>query len=350
MSTERGRDSGLTLIEVLVVVLLLGLVSVVLAAVIGVIVRGTPGVQERVDDARALQGRVTWLPGDVDSTLPHGFDIGVKASGCSTSTPGHNLLHLTWTETIGATTTTFVANYRHVTDADGPRIVRYICSGIGSLGAATANNASAELMALPATWTQGQLPARVTLTPASGDVSTVTFEVETATGKQLRVDAAPKNPDETLPTTSVATGTTTTTTTVPPTTTTVVGSTTTTIAGSTTTTTVPCTVSSLTTDDANDTVNLKNAAPSLLESSVIVTVTWSGGCQGLYLDYDSGGAGALLSQNFGPTSPGSVTLVGHPFGVELWTLGDHTLAVRDGNGGPYGTSINLVTVAKGASS
>jgi hypothetical protein len=82
---------------------------------------------------------------------------------------------------------------------------------------------------------------------------------------------------------------------------------------------------------------------------VKVTVRWTGGCQGLYLDYDSGGAGALLRQNFGAVSPSSVTLAGHPHGTELWTLGAHALRVFDANGGPYG-SLTLTIVDKGAPS
>jgi hypothetical protein len=91
---------------------------------------------------------------------------------------------------------------------------------------------------------------------------------------------------------------------------------------------------------------LKTAAPALIDTDVKVTVRWTGGCQGLYLDYDSGGSGALLRQNFGTVSPSVVTLAGHPQGTENWSLGAHALRVLDGNGGPY-RSITLTIVNKG---
>ncbi len=343
------RSNGFTLVELIIVVALMGMIAVVLSAVIVVIIKTSPAASTRIDDARVLQGLVTWLPQDVDSTPPTGFNVDAEeVTGCNGSSTGKNLLHMTWTEKLGATTTTYVANYRHETQSGKSRLVRITCSGTTSApyGDPTRVVVSSEIKPLGVDWAAGQLPARVTIDlDGLGDVALVRFEIESLTGNILRVDSAPKNPNETLPSTTIptppTTAVTTTTTTIPASTTT----------ASTTTTTLPCTVLSLSTNDSNNTVNLKSTdSPGLIDKDVVVTVTWSGGCQGLYLDYNSGGSGALLTQNFSVSSPYQVTLKGHPAGVELWTLGGHALAVRDGNGGPYGSSITLTIVAKGAAS
>lgn len=347
---REAHSNGFTLVELIIVVGLMGMIAVVLSAVIVVIIKTSPAASTRIDDARVLQGLVTWLPQDVDSTPTTGFNVAAaKVTGCNGASAGTNLLHMTWTEKLGGTTTTYVANYRHETQGGRSRLVRITCSGTTSApyGNPTRVVVSREIKPLGVGWAAGQLPARVTIDlDGLGDVALVRFEIESLTGKILRVDSAPKNPNETLPSTTIptppTTSTTTSTTTIPASTTTV---------STTTTTTMPCTVLSLSTDDSNNTVNLKSTgSPGLIDKNVVVRLTWSGGCRGLYLAYNSGGSGALLTQNFSVSSPYTVKLVGHPTGVELWTLGGHALAVRDGNGGPYGSSITLTVVAKGAAS
>ena len=61
------RSGGFTLVEMLIVVTILGVVMTTLAAVFSVIVRTTPSTEARADDARSLQGLVTWLPQDIDA-------------------------------------------------------------------------------------------------------------------------------------------------------------------------------------------------------------------------------------------------------------------------------------------
>ncbi len=70
----RNRDSGFTLVEVLIVTLIMGVVMTTLAAVTSVILRTASPTEARTDNARSVQGLVTWLPQDVDATPPTGFD------------------------------------------------------------------------------------------------------------------------------------------------------------------------------------------------------------------------------------------------------------------------------------
>jgi prepilin-type N-terminal cleavage/methylation domain-containing protein len=337
---ERARErDGFTLVELLVVVAVLGFVASALAATIVVTLRTSPASQDRIDDARAAQGLITWLPQDVDSTPVDrlsNFDTDpARVTGCSGASPGVNLLHLSWSETLAGVTTHYVADYRHVAEGTVARIDRYTCSGTSSLGAPSVVRAVTAVAALPVGWTAGSAPAAVQVTDDGTKVTQVRLSITTDTGKVVVVEAAPKNPNETLPPTTVPA--TTSTSTSSSTTTTVPTSSTTTPSTSSTTTTVPCVVGTITTDQTGNTVRLanKNTSPDRLARNVEVRITWSGGCQGLYLAYDSGGSGALMTQNFGVTSPTSVILVGVPAGVEYWTHDNgsstHTLTVHDAN-------------------
>jgi prepilin-type N-terminal cleavage/methylation domain-containing protein len=200
---SRKADGGFTLIEVLVVVAVLGLLSTVLAATFVVVIRTNPANEQRVDDARILKGISTWLPPDIDSTPSAGFDTNPsKVSDCAGSHPGTNALHLTWTEMIGSTVTTYVANYRHVVNADGDsaHIERITCRGTGPppLGSTSSAAVSEVISPDPA-------DTVVTVDVVDTRVVRVEFLVHSKSGKPLRIEAAPKNPGAYLPSVSTTT-------------------------------------------------------------------------------------------------------------------------------------------------
>ena len=153
-------------ILLLVSITLIGVIATVVASTIVITLRTNPVTEGRTDVARTLQGLVTWLPQDVDSTPPTGFTTTKSApSGCTTS-QGTNLLLLQWTEKIYNTTTTFIANYRHYTNSKGESfITRTTCRGTGAkpLGNTVVALASAPLPALPAGWQTGTAPVKVTI-------------------------------------------------------------------------------------------------------------------------------------------------------------------------------------------
>ena len=132
-SFDRNRpDHGFTLPELLISIVMIGIIMTVLGGVFTVFLRSTPTTEARAQDARSVLGLVTWLPQDVDSTPSDGFDVDPSTdSGCSVD-PGINLLRMEWVEKIGSVTTTFISNYRHVSDVDAARLVRIKCSGDGS--------------------------------------------------------------------------------------------------------------------------------------------------------------------------------------------------------------------------
>ena len=372
-STRRKRhrsnaDTGFTLIEATISITLVGLISVVMANVFSVIVRNTPKTDERIDNAKTLQGVVTWLPQDVDSTPSTGFfEASNVATGCSDGLGGVNLLHMAWTETASSGgTVQYYANYRDVLVNGRSRIKRVTCFGTpGSepFGNARVLNVSSALPALPGGWAQGQAPAAVTVDRSTGLVSLVTFAITNLNGQVISVEAAPKNPAATLPsTTGVPVPTTAATTTTSTTTTTIAATTTTnplvpttlpapTTSTSTTTTTLPpCVVTSA----AISPDNVKNTAPNgngssaasvgVLAQPVTVTIVTTGYCNGIEARATTGAPNGELFHNFTATATGySVTFPGYPQGSsELWADGVRPIKFYSPTGGPYGSGITLL--------
>lgn len=365
MNVRTRRDDGFTLIELVVSIAMIGIIVPVLAAAFSVIVRTTPSVSDRTDDARTLQGVVTWLPQDVDSTPANGFDTNpAAASGC-TASPGTNLLRMEWSEDVGTGLIRYVTNYRHVLVGSSYYIQRVTCSGVGAgpLGGTSARGASSAMPELPPGWAAGQLPFRVNITrdAVTNEVTVVSFEVQTLTGKILRIDSAPKNPANTLPPTTtgpVPTAPVTTTTTVPTTTTTVPSGTTTTVPSGTTTTAaptttvpattttlVPCQVLTATLSPASR----RNTPPDgngnsatgvgVLADSVTLSITTSGVCTGLEARPLRGAPNGQPFRNFSPSGAGYIVVFdGYPQGSsELWADGFRPITIHDAAGGPYAT-------------
>ena len=187
------RDAGFTLVEMLIVVMMTGVIAVVIAATVIVSFRTFPDVEDRADTAITLQGLTTWLPPDVDSANPGQFDTSASApSGCTGADPGVNLLRLNWEETAFGKTTNYVVNYRFVVSGLNYRIKRVSCSGTSALGAPLVRDVT------------GALPATTpTVTPrdtnSDGLDDTVTFTIVTLAGTTVDIDAASKNPHETIP-------------------------------------------------------------------------------------------------------------------------------------------------------
>ena len=210
-------DRGFTLPEVLIAVMLMGILASVVTMAVVTSIRTAPKVASRADSSIAVQGITTFLPPDVDSTEPGQFDVAPgTASGCSGTDEGINVVHMTWFEEFAGSRTTFVANYRFVVDGTGGIIQRVSCSGQFSLGAREVRNMSAKLSTT--------IPI-VDLYDSNGDgdIDQLKITIETFSGELVFIDAASKNPAETLPppVTNASTTTTSTTTTtlanVPPT-------------------------------------------------------------------------------------------------------------------------------------
>ena len=194
------RDRGFTLVELVVTIAAMGLVSVSLSLIVSVVLRTSPAAEGRDDDARTLLGLTTYMPEDVNST-PGGaanFDTAkATASGCAGTSPGINLLRLTWEEDTGSSTT-FYAAYRYVNDGGGYKIWRYGC-----VAGATprVNKMSAVLDPIDeTTWVPGTAPvAIVPWYDVNGAYRGVSVQISTPSGDSLDFEMRSNNLEEYLP-------------------------------------------------------------------------------------------------------------------------------------------------------
>ncbi len=208
-------DRGFTLIETVIVMTTIGLIAAALAATVSVVLRTAPPTEERANDARSLQGLVTWIPQDVDAAPPGGFDTATTAWPCGGAAPSdsYNVLAISWDERKG-TTNNYAATYRYEFDGDDWHIARYSCDdvGTGTMSTGARMNLTSALppwdnLAPPASVTMcdtavddaGNCPAgHVILTNTSPDVESLKVKITRIDGVQSTIDAAPKNPDQDL--------------------------------------------------------------------------------------------------------------------------------------------------------
>jgi prepilin-type N-terminal cleavage/methylation domain-containing protein len=149
--TRRTRDSGMTLIELLVSVMLIGAIVTVLAAAVTVVFRQDADTQARLDVARWEQSLAMWLPADLTSASDVNVDPAIPAAaGCTTAdcTFGSNALQLTWNDGSGT-----VVSYRYGPDGDGSSfmLTRVECSG----GSCSSQVVLRDLAPPPPPWTAG---------------------------------------------------------------------------------------------------------------------------------------------------------------------------------------------------
>lgn len=214
----RRVDRGFTLIETVIVVLIIGIVSGTMVGVVAVVLRTTPPTEVRSDDARSLQGLVTWLPQDVDAAPPGGFNTDPSVAswpcgGSAPAAPNVNLLTIEWVERTDVTAH-FAAAYWYELDVNEWHIARYSCDdgGTGTMGSPERQNLTSELppwddLARPAfvvmcdqmDQTLGSCAAGHEITTyTSPSVESLKMTVTRLDGAQSTIDAAPKNPDQDL--------------------------------------------------------------------------------------------------------------------------------------------------------
>lgn len=163
MTARRSTDRGMTLVELVVVMSIVGLVTLVIAATFIVILRVAPATEFRIDDARSTRGLQTWLVRDIASTPPRDYDstsrTGFVASDDSLTavvpaadlctTDGTHVLFLAWVDSG----ISYRAQYTLVGSADtGYSIDRHLCGGdtatVGVTGDIESTTCSADPLSL----------------------------------------------------------------------------------------------------------------------------------------------------------------------------------------------------------
>lgn len=167
----RHADEGMTLVEILIVLSVLGVVVVVVAAAVIVTMRSAPVARDRATVARWEQNLGTWLPGDLASATwpvdtpedPDSPDDPAQAvdnpdyEPCATAmcTWGENIAHLSWFEDADAVD----VSYRYGQNVDGTYEFRRV----------ECRNGSCEQIVLvrdmPAPSSGGEPPISVTFPP-----------------------------------------------------------------------------------------------------------------------------------------------------------------------------------------
>jgi Tfp pilus assembly protein PilV len=185
------RDRGASLIELLISIVVMGIISTVLLAVVATFLRNDSSSSQRIDESRDLQQITAYLPGDLSSAFLTELTVDTDGNGVvdaaepSTavacpgySTAGNNVLSLKWNESFGGTTKQARAQYRTQVVGTETRIVRITCSGV-SLGTATVQTVARQLRTTnPVTVAVNGALVTLTLTEKSGRTLTISVTTQ----------------------------------------------------------------------------------------------------------------------------------------------------------------------------
>lgn len=123
----RGRESGFTVVELLIAIVIGGIVAGTAGAAMVIGLKTTFSSAEKLNTSGNAALLSQYLVADVQGTRTSGLNTALGAgTGCSGSAAGTNLLALTWTDAI--TSVVYAAAYR----LDGGTILRYRCNSGGS--------------------------------------------------------------------------------------------------------------------------------------------------------------------------------------------------------------------------
>jgi prepilin-type N-terminal cleavage/methylation domain-containing protein len=168
---HEGADRGLTLPELLITIVIIGIVGAVVTAGVSVTLRQHEATRGRVDVARWEQNLGMWLPDDLSSAAMLYDDAGYApcAGSCGGVDPtaGSNVLGMSWDD-AGSTTS---VSYRFMPDGTGGAygLFRVACTN----GSCSSARVLGDLSAPDAGWSPGD-PAPSSVIDVDASLSNVT--------------------------------------------------------------------------------------------------------------------------------------------------------------------------------
>jgi prepilin-type N-terminal cleavage/methylation domain-containing protein len=199
------RDRGMTLVELLITVTILGIIMTSLTAAMIVILRTEQPIKDNLSESKDITFLQAWIPNDLASASSRNIDPLFQPTS-RTILPGTNVLTLDRAEiSPSGVTTNYVVSYRYVQVRDEWQLQRY---EIRNVGLATQNitkvGVAHQLASPPPTWNPTQSPVhavsvtsrnQVVLRPIGEDVQ-VTF----GSGQEFTTGGAGLSSQDQLPT------------------------------------------------------------------------------------------------------------------------------------------------------
>lgn len=205
MSARRSRDAGVTLVELLISIVILGLIMGSIGLLLITFLRNEAPTSQRMTTPRFGQALSQFFPSDVQGADPAAVDVtGSRASGCSTS-PGTNVL---WLQSSVEGTTTYTS-YRLEQVGARLRLLRITCSAANPAATTSVQSLAGDL---PSTSTavatptlSGSLVTRLAFVLRVPDATAPAgWSVFSLTASPRRLTSpGPTNPPTTPPSTSV---------------------------------------------------------------------------------------------------------------------------------------------------
>ena len=199
------RDRGMTLVELLITVTILGIIMTSLSAAMIVILRTERPIKDHLSESKDITFLQAWIPNDLASASSRNIDPLHQPSP-RTTLPGTNVLTLNRADiSTSDVTTNYVVSYRYVQVGEEWQLQRYEIRNVGlTTQTLTKVGVAHQLAAPPVTWNPTQSPIhavtvtsrnQVVLRPIGEDVQ-VTF----GSGEEFTTGGAGLSSQDQLPT------------------------------------------------------------------------------------------------------------------------------------------------------
>ena len=199
------RDRGMTLVELLITVTILGIIMTSLSAAMIVILRSERPIKDHLSESKDITFLQAWIPNDLASASSRNIDPLYQPSS-RTTLPGTNVLTLDRADiSTSGITTSYIVSYRYVSVGDEWQLQRYEIRKVGlATQTITKVGVAHQLASPPPTWNPTQSPVhavsvtsrnQVVLRPIGEDVQ-VTF----GSGEEFTTGGAGLSSQDQLPT------------------------------------------------------------------------------------------------------------------------------------------------------